>query len=345
MQQVSANEMGSYDSEGLWLPTVHNNYGEHGFQSFETLGIQVPTTATDGDKFVKGWAYFPPHFEAGRAEKYPLIITITGYGTSYWKMEDGTNNFGTGLNFDGSGFRWMDNGAIVFNIHDRSHTGGEDYKFYEDDYNVIHHFIKNYNADPKAITLTGNSRGTIAINTIASAYPGLINTLILNNGFMGGGIAGKAMFEGTWTATEWENAAKNGLKMWIFDGELDTNNLANYQKPQEVYKAAGWSDAWVADNIRLTEFPTHLYHYWGETDHSTTKMTYWYFFDEPYYESDVTIKKGELVYNTKLAPGDTYQLKGRLIDGTYNKEGFNYTIYEDTLKDWVLSEPTKLSRV
>lgn len=332
-----ANEYGTYNVKSLWLPTIDANYGNGGFRTFEELGIEVPTTATDGDRFVKGWAYFPGDFDKNRADKYPLIITITGFGTSYWKHEDGTNNFGTGLNFDGSGFRWMDCGAVVLNIHDRSHTGGEDYKFYEDDYNVIQYFIENYNVDAEDITLSGNSRGTVACNTIASTYPGLINTLILNNGSMGAGIAGKNMFAGTWTNAEWQNAARYGMSIWVFDGEQDTNNIENYQTAVSFYKAAGWSDEWITDNIRLTGFPTGLYYYWGETDHSTTKMTYWYFFDNPYYGPDAKIAGGELVYNTRLMKGDTYQLKGSLVDGTYNKEGFDYVIYGESLHDWVLS--------
>lgn len=332
-----ANADGSYNSEGLWLPTIDANYGVGGFQSFEELDIEVPTTATDGDRFVKGWVCFPENFDAGRADKYPLIISIQGYGISYWKLEDGTHNFGTALSFDGSAFRWMGSDAIVLNIHDRSHTGGDEYKFYEDDYNVIQYFINEYNADPEKITLTGNSRGTIAVNTIAATYPGLINTLVLNNGSMGTGIAGKNMFEGAWTEKEWKQAAKSGISLWAFDGEQDSNNKDTYKTAVSYYKAAGWSDEWIAENIRLTGFPSNLYYYWGETDHSTTKMTYWYFFDQPYYGPDCKIEDAKLVYNSKLNVGDTYQLKGRLVEGAYNKEGFDYTIYGESLKDWVLS--------
>jgi pimeloyl-ACP methyl ester carboxylesterase len=332
-----ANEDGSYKTDGLWLPTIDANYGEDGFRTFEDLGIQVPTTATDGERFVRGWAYFPPDFNIDRPEKYPLIITITGYGTSFWRHEDGTNNFGTGLNFDGSAFRWMDCGAIVLNIHDRSHTGGENYKFWIDDYHAIQYFIGNYNADPENITLSGNSRGTMACNTIASTYPGLVNTLILNNGSMGNGIAGARMFEGTWTEVEWQEAARSGLSIWAFDGEMDTDNKEIYRDAISYYKEAGWSDEWIAENIRLTGFPTELYYYWGETDHSTTKMTYWYFFDEPYSGPDAEIVDGQLVYHNKLKEGDSYQLKGRLEQGSFNKEGFDYIIYGNTLKDWVLS--------
>ncbi len=332
-----ANEDGSYNAEGLWLPTIDANYGEDGFRSFEELGIEVPTTATDGDQFVKGWAYFPENYDVNRTEKYPMIITIQGYGISYWKLEDGTNNFGTGLSFDGSGFRWMGNDVIVLNIHDRSHTGGEAYKFWVDDYHMIQYFIANYNADEHDITLTGNSRGTMAVNTIASTYPGLINTLIINNGSMGNGKAGSGMFNGTWGDEEWQAAAGNGMSIWAFDGEQDTNNIDVYQNAISYYKAAGWSDEWIVENIRLTGFPSELYYYWGDSDHSTTKLNYWYFFDELYYGPDVDIVNGELVYNSKLNVGDTYQLDGALNDGTYNKAGYDYVLYGETLKDWVLS--------
>ncbi len=336
-----ANADGSYNTNGVWLPTIDANYGEDGFQSFEELGVEVATTATDGDQFVKGWAYFPEDFDVNNEEKYPLIISINGYGTSYWKHEDGTHNFGTGIKFDSSAIRWMNNGAIVLNIHDRSHTGGENYKFWIDDYHVIQYFIANYKADPERITLSGNSRGTIAVNTITSTYPDLINTLIINNGSMGTGIAGKQMFEGVWTEDEWMEAANNGISIWAFDGEQDTDNQDTYHTAISYYKKAGWSDEWIAENIRITGFPSELYYYWGETDHSTTKMTYWYFFDEPYSGPDVKIEKGELVYNSKLNVGDTYQLKGILREGTYNKEGFDYVIYGENLRDWVLSRDTE----
>jgi hypothetical protein len=145
------------------------------------------------------------------------------------------------------------------------------------------------------------------------------------------------MFRGTWTDKEWQDAARYGISIWAFDGEQDTDNKDNFRKAVSYYKAAGWSDEWIAENIRLTGFPTELYYYWGETDHSTTKMTYWYFFDNLFYGPDVKIVGGEPVYNTMLEKGDTYQLKGRLVKGKYNKEGFDYIIYGETLRDWVLS--------
>lgn len=334
-----ANEDGSYKADGLWMPVIDAKFGEGGFRSFEDLGINVPTTATDGEQYVRGWAYFPEGFDKMNTDKkYRLIISIPGFGTSFWRLPDGTNNFGTGPNFDDSAIRWMDSGAIVLYIQDRSHGGGEGYQFWVDDYNVIKYFIENYNADPGTITLSGNSRGTFACNTIASFYPGLINTLLIINGSMGNGVAGSNMFRGTWTEKEWQDAASNGLKIWVFDGEQDSNNIDSYKAAMEHYKAAGMSDEWIADNIRITGYPSQWFYYWGETDHLATKMTYWYFYDTPYYGPDgQVVKGGELVYNTKLNPGETYQLKGRLVNGIYNKEGFDYIVYSETLKDWVLS--------
>ena len=148
----------------------------------------------------------------------------------------------------------------------------------------------------------------------------------------------------SWTDEEWEAAAENGLRMWAFDGEFDTNNINAFNKAKTFYKAAGWSDEWISENIRLTGYPTEWYYYWGETDHSTTKMTYWYFFDNLYYGPDGQIVNGELVYNTMLNPGDTYGLKGKLTNGTYEKEGFEYVIYGDTLRDWVLKKLNGLPR-
>ena len=340
-----ANEDGSYNADGLWLPTIDANYGKRGFMTFEELGIEVPTTAdgSDGELYVRGWAYFPKGYQKNHHnkhhhkhhKKYPLIITITGMGTSFWKLPDGTHNFGTGLNFDGSGYRWMENcGAIVLNIHDRSMGGGANYKFWVDDYNVIQYFINNYNADPEAITLTGNSRGTDAVCRIAKEYPGLVNTLIINNGSIGTGLVPGSS---GWTAQDWQNAAYYGTSIWAFDGELDTNNINSYQTAISYYEAAGWSDGWIKENIRLTGYPSQIYYYWGDTDHSSTKMTYWYFFDNPYYGPDCYVEDGKLVYNSMLSAGDNYQLMGRLVNGVYNKEGFDYVIYGETLKDWVLS--------
>jgi hypothetical protein len=67
-------------------------------------------------------------------------------------------------------------------------------------------------------------------------------------------------------------------------------------------------------------------------------MTYWYFFDKPWYGPDAKIENGNLIYITQLKPGDTYRLKGRLVKGKYNKEDFDYTVYGNSLREWVVGE-------
>ncbi|MEZ5072491.1 MAG: hypothetical protein R2751_16375 [Bacteroidales bacterium] len=319
---------GSYQAGGLWLPTRHAKFGPGGFQTFEELGIQIPTTATDGEKFVRGWAFLPEGLDPNDRETlYPLVVSLPGYGTSFWRLPDGTNNFGTGPNFDGSAVRWMDSQAIVLYIQDRSHGGGDDYKFWIDDYHTLEYFIGNYNADPEAITLTGNSRGTMAISRIAQVYPDMIRSLLFINGSMGHG----------WTRVDWENAALAGTRLWAIDGEQDSNNIDSYRTAVQAYRAAGWSDEWIADNIRITGYPSQWFHYWGETDHLATKLTYWYFYDKPCQGPGArVVEGGELVYENPLNPGDTYRLKGRLTEGAYNKEGFDYLVYPDAVRDWVL---------
>ncbi len=40
---------------------------------------------------------------------------------------------------------------------------------------------------------------------------------------------------------------------------------------------------WAAENVRLTGYPSELYAYWGESDHSTTRLNAWYFSDSAFY--------------------------------------------------------------
>ena len=64
-------------------------------------------------------------------------------------------------------------------------------------------------------------------------------------------------------------------------------------------------------------------------------MTYWYFFDQPYLGPDAEITEGgELVYQNALEPGDTYEITEGVNEAV---EGFQYTVYEDSVLEWALS--------
>lgn len=45
-----------------------------------------------------GYLYVPEDYTGD--EEVPLVVTISGNGTSFWILEDGTNNFGTNIMYD-----------------------------------------------------------------------------------------------------------------------------------------------------------------------------------------------------------------------------------------------------
>ncbi|MDD6212577.1 MAG: PHB depolymerase family esterase [Clostridiales bacterium] len=355
-----ADDLGHYNADGLWKETIDNNFGEGGFITFEEAGIEIPSTsaATEGtgDPFVKGYFYIPESYTG--EEAVPMVVTIQGHGISYWKLPDGTNNFGCGIMYDSSSIAWMDDGAIVVNIADRSSigNGGADYDYVMDDVSVMKYFLDNYNIDPERIVLHGNSRSTMAASTIIQALAGQpyttnqdapiwgssprdhqldktvfdfeIGTFVCNNGLLGG--------QGLWTDADRKAIAKTGLRAWCFDSEQDFNNIDFRAALVEEYKAIGYSDEWIEENLRISCYPSELFYYWGESDHSVTRMNYWYFDDELYYGPDLQVVDGEIVYNTKLNPGDKYTTlnRGQSRDG--DKEGYEYTLYGDLFQDWAL---------
>ena len=81
-------------------------------------------------------------------------------------LADGCDNDGTGIMYDSATTSWIDKGAIVVNIHDRSSAGpGKYYDIYDfvaDDVNVMKYFIDAYGVTGNVV-LQGNSRGTMEI--------------------------------------------------------------------------------------------------------------------------------------------------------------------------------------
>ena len=355
------DENGVYDEESLWLPTIDHNFGEGGFITLEEAGINVPSTsasATDGsgDDYVKGWIYVPDNYD--ELESVPVVFTLQGQGISYWKLPDGTNNFGTGIMYDATATSWIGKGAIVVNIHDRSSNGVnlgdlQGYNYVLDDVNTMKAVLEKYTKiDRDRIILHGNSRGTMASNTVILALTGLpyinnqiakenqqpltldksvydfdISVYLCHNGTLGGNY---------WNEEAREAIARTGLRVWAFDGQQDTNNVDNVAALIADYEKAGVKDY----DIRLSGYPTNIYSYWGESDHSTTRINFWYFADEPFHGPDVDVVDGQLVYNNELEPGDTYTLP----DGWYgknagsSKDGYAYTIYAESFEDWALQE-------
>jgi|GEM_PF-1397627 len=357
-----ATEIGEYNASGLWEKTIDKNMGEGGFVTFEQAGIQVPSTsigATDrtGDDYVRGWIYVPNSYNGSKA--VPLVITIQGHGTSYWKLPDGTNNFGTGMWYDTSTTAWMESGAIVVNIHDRSSAGfgGANYDYVADNANVIKYLLEHYHIDEDSIILHGNSRSTMAGSTLIQALAGQLYTtnqvagnwgdmprdhrldkevydftisiFLCNNGTLGG--------EGLWKEADYDAVAKTGLRVWCFDSEQDFNNITTTARYAASLTKAGYSDEWIEENLRLTAYPSELFYYWGESDHSVTRLNYWYFLNHPYLGPNLKVVNGEIIYSEVLQSGNTYELQCRgERSGQGSKEGHWYTIYGGSILDWVL---------
>ena len=121
------------------------------------------------------------------------------------------------------------------------------------------------------------------------------------------------------------------------DGEQDSNNVESIAQYTQIMTELKGAD-WAKENIRLTGYPSEIYAYWGESDHSTTRINYWYFGDgEIYYGSDCHIdENGQLVYDSKVMPGGTYTVEARGASRSGTKEGHAYTVYGENFQEWAL---------
>ena len=351
-----ANGKGQYNAGGLWKETVDRQFGAGKFQSFEDLGIRIPSTAaaaTDGtqDAYVRGYAYIPANYDPANG----IVFTLQGQGISYWKLPDGTDDDGTGIMYDSATTSWANKGAIVVNIHDRSSAGpGEYFDIYDfvvDDVNVMQYFIDTYGVTGN-IVLQGNSRGTMASALVIKALAGqaynpqnqkkdagLEETSTLPEGkydfTIDAYICQNGTFGYSYDEEDWAAIAATGLKVWAFDGEQDSNNVESIAQYTQIMTELKGAD-WAKENIRLTGYPSEIYAYWGESDHSTTRINGWYFDNDAFYGPDLKIVDGEIEYNKKLSDGDTYTLDCRGKASGSSKDGYEYTVYDDLYQEWAL---------
>ena len=351
-----ADELGQYDASGKWMETIDRQFGEAGFQNLYSLKIPSTAAAAEdntGDAYVRGYYYVPENYDPANG----IIFTLQGQGISYWRLEDGTDNDGTGIQYDTATTSWANTGAIVVNIHDRSSFGSgfgtfwDVYDFVLDDANVMKYFIDTYEITGN-IALQGNSRGTMAsailIKALAgqpyhpqnqdmgadfeetktldkSVYDFTVDAYICQNGSFGFG----------YDDADWAAVADTNLKVWAFNGEQDTNDIDNIAKYTQLMTEKN-GEAWAKENVRLTGLTSNLFWPLGESDHSVTRINGWFFADEAYYGPDLTVQPdGTIVYETKLNDGDVYTLLCR--GGASAKEGHQYTVYDDSFHRWALT--------
>ena len=352
-----SDERGEYNKDSKWLETIDLQFGEDGFKNLYDLNItSSASNVTDntGDKYVRGYYYVPNDYNPENG----IVFVLQGQGICYWRLEDGSDNEGTGIMFDTATTSWKNTGAIVVNIHDRSSYGKdygnfwEAYDFVLDDVNVMKYFIEKYNVTGN-IVLQGNSRGTMASSMIIKALAGQaynpknqikdgdndedkyldkelynfnVDCFICQNGSFGY----------QYDEDDWKAISATNLKVWAFNGEQDTNDIPNISKYSEIMINKNGED-WAKENIRLTALPSELFYPFGESDHSVTRINGWFFADAGYLGPDLTIdENGEIVYLNKLNNGDTYTLLSR-GNGSAKKD-YKYTIYDESFHLWALKK-------
>ena len=352
-----SDERGEYNKDSKWLETIDLQFGEDGFKNLYDLNITSSAsniTDNTGDKYVRGYYYVPNDYNPENG----IVFVLQGQGICYWRLEDGSDNEGTGVMFDTATTSWKNTGAIVVNIHDRSSYGKdygnfwEAYDFVLDDVNVMKYFIEKYNVTGN-IVLQGNSRGTMASSMIIKALAGQaynpknqikdgdndedkyldkelynfnVDCFICQNGSFGY----------QYDEDDWKAISATNLKVWAFNGEQDTNDIPNISKYSEIMINKNGED-WAKENIRLTALPSELFYPFGESDHSVTRINGWFFADAGYLGPDLTIdENGEIVYLNKLNNGDTYTLLSR-GNGSAKKD-YKYTIYDESFHLWALKK-------
>lgn len=104
------DENGHYTSANKWNKTVDRQFGEGGFKNLYDL--KIPSTGANGangDAYVQGYYYIPENYDPSKG----IVFTLQGQGISFWKLEDGTNNAGTGIMFDSATTSWADQGRSL----------------------------------------------------------------------------------------------------------------------------------------------------------------------------------------------------------------------------------------
>ncbi len=348
-----ANEDGQYNNNGKWLDSVNRQLDK--FNNLYDLKIESSASNVadnTADKYVRGYYYIPEDYNPDNG----IIFTLQGQAISYWRLEDGTDNEGTGLLFDSATSSWINTGAIVVNIQDRSSYGKdygsfwESYDFVLDDVNVMKYFIDKYNITGN-IVLQGNSRGTMASAMIIKALAGqeynpknqikdgtYEETFLLDkdkyNFNVNAYICQNGMFGYEYDEEDYKAVCATNLKVWAFNGEQDTDDYADITKYKEMMININ-GEEWSNENIRLTAYPSELFYPFGESDHSVTRINGWFFADKGYLGPDLEINDdGEIVYSNKLNDGDAYSLRGR-GNGSLKKD-YIYQIYDESFHLWAL---------
>jgi poly(3-hydroxybutyrate) depolymerase len=362
---------GNYTDQDGWLPTDEGIFGK--FRDLEAE-VQLASSSGVAGDYIHAKYYIPNRPPASANGKYPLVVYLTGAGTSFWDWDKGlgetypniTHNYGAVLTYDSVLAAWAqsveDGGrpVIALGIHDRYATVDLEpmmttartppFDYVEDEKKVIDYFVANFNADPDHIIFIGNSAGTFRSVDMNKRYPGLIDVFISCNGLFDRSMPTDDPGDDKMTSAQWEALARSGLAVWVLSGQRDVSiqHSALYVQQEldnvrRYYAAGGRNADWFEQNFRYTVFPGPIFRYWGEIDHSVIKVYSWHFFDNVYYGPYVLPGPArELGYSNKLNVGEKYTFDNidsqafgvGIWDGI---PGFEYPVYGESVKDWALA--------
>lgn len=259
--------------DDVWEKTVNDVYDDYKLAYVE---------AVDDSYYTAFQGKVPVHYQVpdsyNKDEGMPLVLYVTGNGTSYWEGFDDqgnlqANNLGTNVTYDNATEAWLElDSAIVGSpdVHSQNNkAAGEEVA------HAIGWFQENYNITK--VILIGNSNGTGICSQTMRDFPELVDVFICNNGWIGDG-PNRTIFTETWPEESLQKIAEEGIAIWVIQGETDPlanpiNSLKSYQGLIPYYQEAGWSDEWIADNLRISAFKHYKFEEWGVNDHSCVKMS------------------------------------------------------------------------
>jgi pimeloyl-ACP methyl ester carboxylesterase len=336
---------GAYIDADRWLQALALNAGR-----LETvlLDVNAVVSRNTGTSYVApGYVKFNGQVPVAvglpngynSSKRYPLVIFVTGAGTSYWEEYDAggnviANNSGTNIYYDNAVHSWLDKEVIVASphVHSSDNTSAA-----HEVAAVVELLSKTYSIDADHVIFIGNSNGTLLLSETVRLYPELARVFFVVNGNFGEGTPFTMSDSlAKWTEEEIQAVANHGLCIWWHRGEADSHikvNQDEYTKLLGYYKAAGHSDAWIADNLRISAYMSWNFKYWGESDHSCTRLLWWFYPDALYqkiYENQNPLPVGS-VY--KLTVQEDFDYAGA--------ENFEYKVYGESVQAWGSSTDRK----
>ncbi len=271
ISKASTSEM------GMTKETVQLKYDE-----FEDL-LTIPSSSGEDHIMVK--YRLPKNYNP--AKKYPIMMSLTGMGTSFWQV-NGEDNFGTSIAIDKSATAWMEEeDMIIVSTHYRSsvpQSMQDTYSASDDIIATYEYFIENFSVDTDRVYLTGNSMGTAKSFEVLMKRPDLVSAFIVANGAVNPGPRAYPDSRKDELKEELAEVADAGVAIWFHHGLNDRSITIQraqtaYQALLELHEENGRSQEWIEEHLKFTTYSNEDFIVDGldigpPIYHSATKLAY-----------------------------------------------------------------------